>query len=174
MSSVSQTPSPTLAGRSPRPSIAPAVVALLGNPNTGKTSLFNALTGFRRRVANFPGTTVELARGPIRGATTPLELLDLPGTYSLAARSPDEAVVSDALAGRLPGGAAPDVILAIVDAANASRNLYLLSQVLERGVRCVVALNMIDLAQRRGIEIDAALLSRRLGCPVVPVCAIDE
>lgn len=136
--------------------------------------MFNALTGFRRRVANFPGTTVELARGPIRGARRALELLDLPGTYSLAARSPDEAIVSGALAGRLPGLPPPDVVVAIVDAANAARNLYLVSQLLERGRPCVVALNMIDLASRRGIELDAGKLAERLGCPVVPVCAIND
>lgn len=149
----------------------PAVIALIGNPNTGKTSLFNALTGYRRRVANYPGTTVETARAPLKGPRTPLELLDLPGTYSLAAISPDEMLVSNAINGRLTSEPPPACILAIVDAANLPRNLYLVSQLLEIGLPLVVAVNMVDIARSRGIEIDCAKLSQRLGAPVVPVVA---
>ncbi|MCG3125816.1 MAG: Fe(2+) transporter FeoB [Phycisphaerae bacterium] len=153
------------------PRAAAARIALVGNPNTGKTTLFNALTGFRRHVANYPGVTVEVAHGTITG--TSVELLDLPGSYSLAANSPDEAVLLDALCGRIPGQPPPDAILAIVDASVLPRNLYLLSQVLEIGLPVVIALNMIDVAQSRGVAIDAPELSHRLGVPVVPVVATD-
>lgn len=153
---------------------AAAVVALIGNPNTGKTSLFNALTGYRRHVANYPGVTVEVARGPARGVQRPIELLDLPGTYSLAAVSPDEMLVCNAACGRVAGHPRPDAVLAIVDAANLSRNLYLVSQALELGLPVVVAVNMIDLAARRGISVDCEALARRLGVPVVPVVATQS
>lgn len=148
-----------------------ALVALVGNPNTGKTSLFNALTGYNRHVANYPGVTVELARGPLAGAARRIELIDLPGTYSLAALSPDEMLVNDALAGRLAHLERPDLILAIVDASNLPRNLYLFSQLRELGIPLVLAVNMFDVAQARGIEIDCELLARRLGVEVVPVVA---
>ncbi len=156
----------SVAGRS-------AIVALVGNPNTGKTSLFNALTGYRRHVANYPGVTVELARGPIRGAARSMELLDLPGTYSLAAQSPDEQIVCDALCGRIAGAPRPDVALAVLDASNLHRNFYLLSQLLELELPVVVALNMVDVARARGVGVDHEELSRRLGIPVVPVIAIQ-
>ncbi len=149
-------------------------VALIGNPNTGKTSLFNALTGFRRHVANYPGVTVETARGPVRGAACPMELLDLPGTYSLAAMSPDEMLVSNVVCGRLEGHRLPDAILAIVDASNLPRNLYLVSQLLDLGLPMVVAVNMIDVARGRGIAVSCELLSRRLGVPAVPVVATQQ
>ncbi len=148
------------------------VVALVGNPNTGKTALFNALTGFHRHVANYPGVTVELARGPIRDANAPIELLDLPGTYSLAAQSPDEAIVCHTLCGHA-ADTAPAAIIATIDASNPARNLYLVSQLLELGLPVVIALNMIDIARRRGLEVDAARLSARLGVPVVPVVAVE-
>lgn len=153
------------------PSDRPLVIALAGNPNTGKTALFNALTGFRRHVANYPGVTVDLARGPIRKAGRPLELLDLPGTYSLAAASPDEMILCNALAGRIDGQARPAALLAIVDASNPLRNLYLVSQLLEVGLPVVVALNMMDIASARGMQIDVPRLSRQLGVPVIPVVA---
>ncbi len=149
----------------------PPAIALVGNPNTGKTTLFNSLTGFRRHVANYPGVTVDVGRGPIRGANRPLELLDLPGTYSLSAASPDEAIVWRTLYGRIPGQARPRAILTIVDASNPLRNFYLVSQLLEVGLPVVVALNMIDVAAARGLRIDAEGLSRHLGVPVVPVVA---
>lgn len=148
-------------------------IALLGNPNTGKTSLFNALTGFTRQVANYPGVTVEIAIGRLCGAALPVELVDLPGTYSLAATSPDEAIVSDLVCGRVSDRRPPGAILAIVDACNLPRNLYLLSQVLELGLPVVVAVNMIDIANSRGIRIDCAKLAQRLGVPVVPVAAVQ-
>src|SRR5712691_9778677 len=100
-------------------------VALVGNPNTGKTTLFNALSGLRQRVGNYPGVTVEMKKGRASFHGTTLDLIDLPGTYSLAARSPDEMVAVDLLLGRCPGESAPDVILAIVDASNLERHLYL-------------------------------------------------
>jgi ferrous iron transport protein B len=146
----------------------------VGNPNTGKTSLFNALTGFRRHIANYPGVTVEAARGPLRGAQRSIELIDLPGTYSLAALAPDELLVVNLACGRIAGQPRPDAILAVVDASNLPRNLYLLSQVLELGLPTVVALNMIDVAGARGIQINHGLLSERLGVPVVPVVATRE
>ncbi len=149
-----------------------AVVALVGNPNTGKTALFNALTGFHRHVANYPGVTVEVARGRIRGAARPIDLLDLPGTYSLAAQSPDEAIVCQTLCGRA-SGTAPAAILATLDASNPARNLYLVSQLLELELPLIVALNMVDIARRRGLEVDAARLAARLGVPVVPVIAVE-
>ncbi len=154
-------------GTEPRP----LVVALVGNPNIGKTSLFNALTGFRRHVANYPGVTVDLARGAIRDTSRPMQLLDLPGTYSLAAMSPDEMVVSNVLCGRQTGVPRPDVILAIVDASNLHRNMYLISQLAELDLPMVLAMNMIDIARGRGIEIDCHRLAERLGVPVVPINA---
>jgi len=149
----------------------PALVALVGNPNTGKTSLFNALTGYRRHVANYPGVTVEAARGPVRGGRRAIELLDLPGTYSLAALSPDEMLVCNVLCGRVSTHPPPDAILAILDASNLHRNFYLLSQLLEVGLPLVIAVNMVDVAAARGIGVDCAQLSLRLGVPVVPVVA---
>lgn len=149
-------------------------IALVGNPNTGKTSLFNALTGYRRRVANYPGVTVDVGSGPLRGADHSIRLLDLPGTYSLAARSPDEAIVCDALCGRVPGHPRPDAILAVVDASNVSRSLYLVSQLREIGLPMVVALNMVDVAAARGIGIDAERLAKRVGAPVIPVVAVQD
>jgi ferrous iron transport protein B len=147
------------------------VVALVGNPNTGKTALFNALTGFRRHVANYPGVTVDVARGPVRGTARPMQLLDLPGAYSLAAHSPDEMVLCHALCGCESAGERPAAVLVIVDASNPVRNLYLVSQVLELGLPVVVVLNMIDIARAHGIEIDPDGLSQRLGVPVVPAIA---
>lgn len=149
----------------------PPTIALVGNPNTGKTTLFNALTGFRRHVANYPGVTVDAARGPIRGVARPIELLDLPGTYSLAAAAPDELLVAHVLQGRIAGKPAPDAILFIADASNLPRNLYLLSQLLELDLPLVVALNMTDVSAARGLHIDAQALSARLGAPVVPIVA---
>jgi ferrous iron transport protein B len=151
-----------------------ATIALVGNPNTGKTVLFNALTGFRRKVANYPGVTVDIGEAPIRGSRHDLELLDVPGTYSLAAASPDEMVVCNVLSGRVSGRSRPDVILAVVDASNLRRNLYLLSQLLDFGLPVVVALNMLDVARARGLEIDIARLAERLGVRVIPVIATDK
>lgn len=146
-------------------------VALLGNPNTGKSTLFTALVGIRQRVGNYPGVTVEKKTGQMEYAGARYELVDLPGLYSLAARSRDEMVAVDLMLGRLKGTAPVDAVVCIVDAANLPRNLYLLSQVLEFGLPTVVALNMIDVAADRGVRVDAARLAERLGVPVVPVQA---
>jgi ferrous iron transport protein B len=146
-------------------------VALAGNPNTGKTTLFNALAGMRQRVGNYPGVTVEMKKGTLHYQGRSLALLDLPGTYSLAPRSPDEMLAVDLLLGQLPGEPRPDLVVTIVDASNLERNLYLMTQVLELGIPLVIALNMIDVAEGQGIQIDAAQLEARLGVPVVPIQA---
>ncbi len=146
-------------------------VALIGNPNTGKSSLFNALAGVQQRVGNYPGVTVEKKIGHFRHGAEHFEVIDLPGTYSLAPRSPDEMVTVDVLLGRRAGESPPDIVLSIVDAANLQRNLYLVSQVLSCGLPTVVALNMVDVAADRGIEIDVAGLAERLGVPVIPIQA---
>lgn len=147
-------------------------LALIGNPNTGKTTLFNALTGLTQRAGNYPGVTVEHKVGTVtldgEGA---LDLIDLPGTYSLAAHSPDEMLAIDVLLGQQQDAPSIDGILAVVDASNLRRNLYLVSQLAEIDVPLVVALNMGDIALRRGIRIDASALSEALGAPVVPICA---
>jgi ferrous iron transport protein B len=144
-------------------------VVLIGNPNTGKSTLFTALAGVRQRVGNYPGVTVEKKTGQLRHDGGTFELVDLPGTYSLAPRSPDEMLAVDMLLGRRAGEPPPGVVLSIVDASNLERNLFLVSQVLSLGLPTVVALNMIDLARDRNIEIDVAGLAERLGVPVVAV-----
>jgi ferrous iron transport protein B len=146
-------------------------VALVGNPNTGKTTLFNALAGMRQRVGNYPGVTVETKKGRMSYHGQVFDLVDLPGTYSLAPRSPDEMVAVDLILGRQEGEPQPDVVVAIVDASNLERNLYLATQTLELGVPVVIALNMIDIAQSQGIQIDSDRLARQLGVPVVPIQA---
>lgn len=144
-------------------------IALLGNPNCGKTTLFNALTGARQMVGNWPGVTVEKKVGQMRIGSASFELVDLPGTYSLGsghAVSIDERIARDyALSG------AAQLIVNIVDASNVERNLYLTVQLMEIGAPLVIALNMTDIAKTQGIEVDAARLSERLGCPVVPIIA---
>src|SRR5205807_5338617 len=151
--------------------VSTATVALVGNPNTGKTTLFNALAGMRQHVGNYPGVTVETKKGQMRCAGQALELIDLPGTYSLAPRSPDEMVAVDLLLGQQQGEVRPDVVVSIVDASNLERNLYLTTQILELGVPVVLALNMIDVAESQGLRVDAEELSRRLGLAVVPIQA---
>lgn len=147
-------------------------IALVGNPNTGKTTLFNGLTGLFQHVGNYPGVTVERKVGRLRLTDDwMVDLVDLPGTYSLAAHAPDEMIVADVLLGRIPRERGIDAVLAIVDASNLYRNLYLVSQVLELGLPAVVALNMSDVADARGIRIDVDRLSGCLGVPVVRVCA---
>jgi ferrous iron transport protein B len=146
-------------------------VALLGNPNTGKTTLFNALARMRQRVGNYPGVTVETKKGRMVHEGRSIALIDLPGTYSLAARSPDEMVAVDVILGQQAGETRADVIISIVDASNLERNLYLTTQVRELGMPVVVALNMMDVAEKHGIRIDAARLSAGLGLPVVPIQA---
>jgi ferrous iron transport protein B len=146
-------------------------VALVGNPNTGKSTLFTALAGVRQRVGNYPGVTVEKKTGTLRHGEQHFELIDLPGTYSLAPRSPDEMVTVDVLLGRRDNAGPPDAVLCIVDASNLERNLFLVSQVLSLGLPTIVALNMSDLARDRQIEIDVDALAERLGVPVIPVQA---
>ncbi len=151
------------------PVTATLVVALIGNPNCGKTTLFNALTGLRQKVANYPGVTVEKKVGSfITQHGSEAQLIDLPGAYSLLPQSPDEAVTRDVLLGLVPGTPRPDRAVCVVDASNLERNLYLATQVLELGIPTIIALNMIDLAQANGDEIDIAALSSRLGVPVIP------
>jgi ferrous iron transport protein B len=147
------------------------LIALLGNPNTGKSTLFNALTGLRQRVGNYPGVTVERHVGELTVGGETVTVLDLPGTYSLAAHSPDEMITVDALLGQVPGQQAPDLILVIQDASNLRRNLFLLSQVLALGVPVLVALNMTDRAATKGISIDVDELRRQLQVPVIPIVA---
>ena len=146
-------------------------LALVGNPNAGKTTLFNALTGLRAKTANFPGTTVERRVGRAHLGDRQIVVVDLPGLYSLESSSPDEKIASDALHGRLENHPAPKAALVVVDATNLERNLFLVSQVLELDCPVVVALNMMDTARRDGIRIDVAKLRAELGCPVVPISA---
>jgi len=146
-------------------------IALVGNPNTGKSTLFGALSGVAQRVGNYPGVTVEKKTGDVVHAGRRWTLVDLPGTYSLAPRSPDEMVTVDVLLGRRPDVPAPDVILCVASAVNLDRNLYLVSQAMEMGRPVVLALTMTDLAEAEGTKVDARALSRSLGIPVVPVQA---
>jgi ferrous iron transport protein B len=146
-------------------------VACLGNPNTGKSTLFGALCGVRVQTGNYPGVTVEKRVGRMKHGDHEFDVIDLPGTYSLAPRSPDEMVSVDVLLGRRDDTQRPDVILCIVDASNLERNLFLVSQVLEFDRPVVIALNMIDVAKERGIEIDVVQLTGRIGVPVVSVQA---
>ncbi len=142
-------------------------LALIGNPNTGKSTLFNALAGMHARVGNFPGVTVEKKTARIQAEGHDLLLVDLPGTYSVSPRSADEMVTVDLLLGRQADVPAPDVVVCVLDAANLSRNLYLVSQLRDMGLPLVLVLNMWDVAERRGIQIDREALARRLGVPVV-------
>ncbi len=144
-------------------------VALVGNPNTGKSTLFNALTGLRQRVGNYPGVTVARKSGQCDcGDGLKVELVDLPGLYSLSASSPDEQVVIDALSGHLADDRRPDAVVVVVDATNLLRNLFLASQLSELGLPVALVLNQADVAAEQGLKINAELLSRRLGgVPVV-------
>jgi ferrous iron transport protein B len=152
--------------------IRPVRVALVGNPNSGKTALFNALTGAHQKVANYAGVTVERKEGRVLAASgRSMSVLDLPGTYSLRARSPDEEVTRDAVLGRLQGEAPPDVIVAVADATNLRLVLRLVLELKAVGRPVVVALNMHDIAQRQGLRIDLERLSAELGVPIVPTVA---
>ncbi|HEV3202749.1 MAG TPA: ferrous iron transport protein B [Gemmataceae bacterium] len=156
---------------SEKPRLHTRVVALVGNPNTGKTTLFNALAGMRQHVGNYPGVTVETKKGRLISNGQTFDIVDLPGTYSLAPRSPDEMVAVDLILGQQPGEARPDVVVSIVDASNLERNLYLTTQVMELRVPVVVALNMMDVAQKQGLHIDVSRLESQLGLRVVPIQA---
>jgi ferrous iron transport protein B len=153
------------------PAAAAAVrrVALIGNPNTGKTTLFNALCGARAKTSNFPGTTTSVRTGHSDGDGLALEVLDLPGVYDLDVQTPESGIAGSVLDGGR--GPAPDAVVVIADACNLPRNLVLVGQLLARSPRLVLALNMVDLASRRGLTIDTAALSRRLGVAVVPTVA---
>ncbi len=147
-------------------------VAIIGNPNTGKTTLFNALTGLRQRVGNFAGVTVERVEGAFKGPDGKrMTVLDLPGSYSLSAGSPDEQVALEVLLHRDADQWRPDVVLVVVDAVHLERNLFLASQVLELGIPVVMALNQFDVAQNEGIAIDVPQLIHELGVPIVPTVA---
>jgi ferrous iron transport protein B len=149
-----------------------ARVALVGNPNSGKTALFNALTGSRQKVANYAGVTVERKEGQVATASgRTLSILDLPGTYSLRARSPDEVVTRDAVLGKLAGEQAPDVLVCVADATNLRLVLRLILELKAVGRPMVLALNMYDIAQRQGLRIDLEGLSRDIGCPIVTTVA---
>jgi ferrous iron transport protein B len=155
------------------PKIETAYVVLTGNPNCGKTTLFNALTGLRAKVGNYAGVTVERKEGKLLGAPadTNIRVLDLPGTYSLSPNSLDEQVSRDVLLNRLPELPAPDLIVVVVDASNLQRNLYYATQVIELGHPTIIALNMVDVAETNGQTLDAGKLSELLGVPVVPIVA---
>ncbi len=146
-------------------------VALVGNPNAGKTSLFNALTGLRAKTSNFPGTTVEKRHGQLKLSHGPVTLIDLPGLYALEAATPEEQTARDILLGRFAEDQTPDALVLVLDATNLDRNLFLASQVLPLQVPTVVALTMMDAARRGGIDLDLPKLSTELGCPVIPVNA---
>jgi len=140
--------------------------ALAGNPNCGKTTLFNALTGSTAYVGNWPGVTVEKKSGRIRYKEDEIEIIDLPGIYSLVPYSPEEA-----LAGKFLEQEKPDLIINIVDASNLERNLYLTTQLMELQIPIVIALNMMDVVKKRGDLINCALLSTLIGAAVVPISA---
>ena len=147
-------------------------VALTGNPNCGKTTLFNALTGLRAKVGNYAGVTVERKEGALKGATG-ITLIDLPGTYSLSPKSLDEEVSRDVLFHRLADVPAPSLVVVVVDASNLERNLYYATQVIELGYPTLLALNMTDVAEQNGHRVDAAALARELGVPVLPLVASE-
>ncbi len=158
-----------------RPSVTerpPVHIAVVGNPNSGKTSLFNALTGLRQKVANYPGVTIEKKEGKVRLPDgTDATLIDLPGTYSLFPHSPDEEIASEVVLGRYPATPAPSKVLCVVDSNNLERNLYLATQLIDHRIPVVIALNMIDLAEQDGKTIDTRRLSEDLGVPVIPTAA---
>jgi ferrous iron transport protein B len=141
-------------------------VALAGNPNAGKSSIFNALTGSRQHVGNWPGKTVEKKEGHFQQDGYEIKVVDLPGTYSLTAFSPEEVIARDYIIHEKP-----DVVVTVLDSANLERNLYLAVQVLELGAPVIAALNMSDVAESRGIKIDQERLALALGSPVVRTIA---
>jgi len=147
-------------------------IAVAGNPNSGKTAIFNALTGLRQKVANYPGVTIEKKEGRTRLPDgSEVVLIDLPGTYSLFPHSPDEVIASEVVLGRYPATPVPGKVLCVVDANNLERNLYLATQLIDHRIPVVIALNMIDVAEAEGLTIDTARLSEELGVPVVPTAA---
>src|SRR5215468_5041147 len=150
-------------------------IAMVGNPNAGKSALFNALTGARQKVGNYPGVTVERHAGRMALPDgRPVEMVDLPGAYSLDAASPDEAVTRDVLLGRQQGERQPDALIIVLDASNLDNHLRFCLQLIELGLPTIVALNMVDLAKRDGLELDAAVLERELGVPVIETVAVRK
>ena len=141
-------------------------IAIAGNPNAGKSTIFNALTGSRQHVGNWPGKTVEKKEGVFQLGELQVNVVDLPGTYSLAALSPEEIIARDYILNEHP-----DLVLTVMDASNLERNLYLTVQVLELGVPVLVMLNMVDVAESRGISIDVERLSQALGSPIIRTVA---
>ncbi|AUW56802.1 ferrous iron transporter B [Sphingobium sp. SCG-1] len=151
------------------------LVALVGNPNAGKSALFNALTGARQKLGNYPGVTVERKSGRISLSDgRPVELVDLPGTYSLDPTSPDEQVTRDVILGRQEGERLPDALVIVVDAANLENHLRFALELIALGLPTILALNMVDLATRDGLELDANILSRDLGVPVIATVAVRK
>jgi ferrous iron transport protein B len=151
----------------------PPLAALVGNPNAGKTSLFNAITGARQKVGNYPGVTVERKAGRwLLPDGRNIEVVDLPGTYSLEPRSPDEAVTQRIVLGTQEGERRPDALVAVVDATNLANHLRFVLELRRLGLPLVVALNMVDLAERDGVRIDVDRLARELGLPVIPTVAV--
>ncbi|MET0269627.1 MAG: ferrous iron transporter B [Sphingomonas sp.] len=149
------------------------MIALVGNPNAGKSALFNALTGARQKVGNYPGVTVERKSGRlVLDDGRPIELVDLPGTYSLDPASPDEAVTRDVLFGRQEGERRPSAMVVVMDATNLDNHLRFALQLIELKLPIVIALNMVDMARRDGLEIDSAALSAELGVPVIETVAV--
>ena len=153
----------------------PPLIAVVGNPNAGKSALFNALTGARQKVGNYPGVTVERHVGKLTlPSGTAIDLIDLPGAYGLDPTSPDEAVTRDVLLGKQAGERLPDALLVVVDASNLDNHLRFTLQLIELGLPIVVALNMIDLAKRDGLELDVAKLASELGVPVIETIAVRK
>ncbi len=151
------------------------LIALAGNPNAGKSALFNALTGARQKTGNYPGVTVERHAGRANLPDgRPIELVDLPGTYSLDPGSPDEAVTRDVLTGQQEGERQPSALVIVVDAANLDNHLRFTLELLTLGLPSVVALNMVDLAERDGLTLDPEVLARELGVPVIPTVAVRK
>jgi ferrous iron transport protein B len=147
--------------------------ALVGNPNAGKSALFNVLTGARQKIANYPGVTVERKAGRFTlPSGEPVELIDLPGSYALDAASPDEEVTRKVVLGEFPGEARPEVLIVVIDASNLEQHLVFAQELIELGRPVVVALNMIDLAERDGLVLDPSALSQALGVPVIPTVAV--
>ena len=147
-------------------------IALIGNPNSGKTALFNALTGLNHKVSNYPGVTVERKTGSCTIGDDTVEIIDLPGTYSLVPESQDEVIVAMEVDSWMESDHAPACIISVVDATNLERNLYLTSQLLDLGIPVIVALNMMDLARNKSLEIDAEKLNSTLGtAAIVPISA---
>jgi ferrous iron transport protein B len=153
----------------------PRTAALVGNPNSGKSALFNALTGARQKIANYPGVTVERKAGRMfLPSGEPVELIDLPGSYALDAASPDEAVTRDVVLGTFPGEATPEILVIVLDAANLEQHLVFAQELIALGRPTVVALNMVDLAERDGLVVDPQALAASLGVPVIPTVAVRK